>query len=122
MLCPALVTDPSGGLQFARVAWLGKGGFAAVWSVEQTRTAQRFALKVVNKATLDESPSARRKLVQEIDLHAPLRHRCGACRAGGTHAACLCRSCGAQAAARVLLRGSVAVSPRVASRAVPPPT
>ena len=71
VVCPPRLND--GETQLVRGAWLGKGGFAAVWAVQQPASGAHYALKVVNKATLDAA--ARRKLVSEIELHTPLRHR-----------------------------------------------
>jgi serine/threonine protein kinase len=57
-----------------RTAWLGKGGFAAVYAVLEPASGSQYALKVINKATLDHG--SRRKLASEVELHTPLRHPC----------------------------------------------
>ncbi|KAK4684394.1 hypothetical protein P7C73_g5784, partial [Tremellales sp. Uapishka_1] len=69
---PLTIKDKERGYQYARVGFLGEGGFARVYEVQNQR-AQRKAVKVVNKASI-KSKRNKTKLWAEIKLHQMLQH------------------------------------------------
>ncbi|KIM34660.1 hypothetical protein M413DRAFT_33120 [Hebeloma cylindrosporum] len=69
---PKIITDKSGRLQFSRVGFLGEGGFARVYEVQDVRGA-RLACKVVTKSSL-KTKKAKTKLYAEIKIHRSLQH------------------------------------------------
>ncbi|KAL0959806.1 hypothetical protein HGRIS_011487 [Hohenbuehelia grisea] len=69
---PKVIVDPNGRVQFHRVGFLGEGGFARVYEV-QDRRGNRLACKVVSKGSL-KTKKAKTKLWAEIKIHRSLDH------------------------------------------------
>ena len=53
---------------------LGKGGFATVYSCEDIKTYEKYALKMINKELFKKHPEIRNKLFTEINIHRDLDH------------------------------------------------
>ncbi|XP_021966637.1 serine/threonine-protein kinase PLK1 [Folsomia candida] len=70
---PTVIRDVSTGNAYARGKLLGKGGFARCFEVQQSKTRQVVACKIVNKELLIK-PHQRDKMIQEITIHRKLRH------------------------------------------------
>ncbi|KAG2008894.1 AGC/Akt protein kinase [Coprinopsis cinerea AmutBmut pab1-1] len=69
---PKVISDKAGRLQFNRVGFLGEGGFARVYEVQDPR-GSRLACKVVTKSAL-KTKKAKTKLYAEIKIHRSLDH------------------------------------------------
>ncbi|TFY80501.1 hypothetical protein EWM64_g3515 [Hericium alpestre] len=69
---PQIITDATKAMQFRRVGFLGEGGFARVYEVEDARSL-RYACKVVTKSSL-KTKKAKTKLYAEIKIHRSLEH------------------------------------------------
>lgn len=69
---PPVITDNLRAIQFRRTGFLGEGGFARVYEVQDTRGA-RYACKVVTKSSL-KTKKAKTKLYAEIKIHRALEH------------------------------------------------
>ncbi|TFY65776.1 hypothetical protein EVG20_g5313 [Dentipellis fragilis] len=69
---PQTIVDTSRAIQFHRVGFLGEGGFARVYEVEDNR-GLRYACKVVTKSSL-KTKKAKTKLYAEIKIHRALEH------------------------------------------------
>ncbi|KAI0641308.1 Pkinase-domain-containing protein [Trametes meyenii] len=70
---PKVITDKTGTLELIRVGMLGEGGFARVYEVQDHRTRNRSACKVVTKSSL-KTKKAKTKLYAEIKIHKSLEH------------------------------------------------
>ncbi|TDL22776.1 Pkinase-domain-containing protein [Rickenella mellea] len=69
---PQIIRDGGRNLSFNRVGFLGEGGFARVYEVEDAR-GTRLAIKVVTKNSL-KTKKAKTKLYAEIKIHRSLQH------------------------------------------------
>ncbi|KAJ3987839.1 kinase-like domain-containing protein [Lentinula detonsa] len=69
---PSIIRDKRGHFQFQRVGFLGEGGFARVYEVEDTR-GTRVACKVVTESSLT-TKKTKTKLYAEIRIHGSLTH------------------------------------------------
>ncbi|KAJ2915776.1 hypothetical protein MD484_g4652, partial [Candolleomyces efflorescens] len=69
---PKVISDKGGRLFFNRVGFLGEGGFARVYEVQDPR-GTRLACKVVTKSAL-KTKKAKTKLYAEIKIHRSLDH------------------------------------------------
>ncbi|RXK34972.1 PLK/PLK1 protein kinase [Tremella mesenterica] len=69
---PQIIHDRTRGVFYTRVGFLGEGGFARVYEV-QDRHGQRKAVKVVSKAAV-RTKKNKTKLWAEIKLHQMLNH------------------------------------------------
>ncbi|TFK73378.1 Pkinase-domain-containing protein [Pluteus cervinus] len=69
---PKVICDYTGKLQFNRIGFLGEGGFARVYEVQDPR-GTRLACKVVTKTSL-KTKKAKTKLYAEIKIHRSLEH------------------------------------------------
>ncbi|KAF6742775.1 kinase-like domain-containing protein [Ephemerocybe angulata] len=69
---PKVITDTRGRMQFNRVGFLGEGGFARVYEVQDPK-GNRLACKVVTKSAL-KTKKAKTKLYAEIKIHRSLSH------------------------------------------------
>ncbi|KAF6764483.1 other/PLK protein kinase [Ephemerocybe angulata] len=69
---PKVITDTRGRMQFNRVGFLGEGGFARVYEVQDPK-GHRLACKVVTKSAL-KTKKAKTKLYAEIKIHRSLSH------------------------------------------------
>eukprot|EP00756_Hemistasia_phaeocysticola_P018354 Hpha_TRINITY_DN15587_c1_g6::TRINITY_DN15587_c1_g6_i1::g.108459::m.108459/K06631/PLK1; polo-like kinase 1 len=58
---------------WSRGKLLGKGGFAKCYELKDPETEERFAVKVIEKKSL-EKPKTLRKLQSEIRIHRSIRH------------------------------------------------
>ena len=59
--------------RYRRGRYLGKGGFAKVYAFQSLNSGREYACKVIPKASLIKE-SARRKLMNEIDIHRSIVH------------------------------------------------
>ena len=59
--------------RYRRGRYLGKGGFAKVYAFQSLNSGREYACKVIPKASLIKE-SARRKLMNEIDIHRSIAH------------------------------------------------
>ena len=59
--------------RYRRGRYLGKGGFAKVYAFQSLNSGREYACKVIPKASLIKE-SARRKLMNEIDIHRSITH------------------------------------------------
>lgn len=57
--------------KYYQKSFLGSGAFARVFEIEQHKTGELFAAKVVDKSNL-EKHTAQKKLLREIELHLHL--------------------------------------------------
>ncbi|EJC98313.1 Pkinase-domain-containing protein [Fomitiporia mediterranea MF3/22] len=69
---PQVIRDTAHAVSYSRVGFLGEGGFARVYEV-QDRKGQRQAIKVVTKDSL-KTKKAKTKLYAEIKIHRSLKH------------------------------------------------
>ncbi|KAJ3777786.1 kinase-like domain-containing protein [Lentinula raphanica] len=69
---PSIIRDRRGQFQFQRVGFLGEGGFARVYEVEDLR-GTRVACKVVTESSLT-TKKTKTKLYAEIRIHGSLSH------------------------------------------------
>ncbi|KXN83099.1 Cell cycle serine/threonine-protein kinase CDC5/MSD2 [Leucoagaricus sp. SymC.cos] len=69
---PKVIVDRHSRFQFTRVGFLGEGGFARVFEVEDPRH-NRLACKVITKTSL-KTKKAKTKLWAEIKIHRSLEH------------------------------------------------
>ncbi|KAI5122621.1 hypothetical protein M0805_008710 [Coniferiporia weirii] len=69
---PQVIRDNTHSVSYSRVGFLGEGGFARVYEV-QDRTGLRQAIKVVTKDSL-KTKKAKTKLYAEIKIHRSLHH------------------------------------------------
>ncbi|OCF44225.1 PLK/PLK1 protein kinase [Kwoniella heveanensis CBS 569] len=69
---PLTIKDRERGCSYSRVGFLGEGGFARVYEVQDQRATRR-AVKVVNKASI-KTKKNKTKLWAEIKLHQMLTH------------------------------------------------
>ncbi|WVQ94034.1 hypothetical protein IAU59_001112 [Kwoniella sp. CBS 9459] len=69
---PLTIKDRERGCSYSRVGFLGEGGFARVYEVQDQRATRR-AVKVVNKASI-KTKKNKTKLWAEIKLHQMLAH------------------------------------------------
>uniref|UniRef100_A0A1I7XQ07 Serine/threonine-protein kinase PLK n=1 Tax=Heterorhabditis bacteriophora TaxID=37862 RepID=A0A1I7XQ07_HETBA len=67
------ISDEIGHEEFYIESYLGKGGFAECFSVKSSRFKERFALKIVDKAKLNDPYQT--KMRREINLHKSVSHR-----------------------------------------------
>ncbi|KAI8577081.1 hypothetical protein K450DRAFT_253565 [Umbelopsis ramanniana AG] len=71
-IVPENIYDRRSGETYKKLRYLGEGGFAICYEVENSRQ-QRYALKVVSKTTLRE-PKIKTKFLAEINIHRSLKH------------------------------------------------
>lgn len=69
---PLKIRDRDRGYEYMRVGFLGEGGFARVYEVQDQRASRR-AVKVVSKASI-KTKKNKTKLWAEIKLHQMLAH------------------------------------------------
>ncbi|THH04397.1 hypothetical protein EW145_g5554 [Phellinidium pouzarii] len=69
---PQVIRDNTHSASYSRVGFLGEGGFARVYEV-QDKTGLRQAIKVVTKDSL-KTKKAKTKLYAEIKIHRSLQH------------------------------------------------
>ncbi|KAL5522527.1 hypothetical protein ACEPAG_8543 [Sanghuangporus baumii] len=69
---PQVIRDRAHAMSYSRVGFLGEGGFARVYEV-QDRNGVRQAIKVVTKKSL-QTRKAKTKLYAEIKIHRSLQH------------------------------------------------
>ena len=71
------IFDAKGNLKAVKIyiqgPFLGKGGFARVYSIQEVKTEEIFAAKQVRKSNL-EKRNSQKKLMQEIRVHENLNH------------------------------------------------
>lgn len=70
---PGIINDKKSGKQYVRGRLLGEGGFAVCYEVFDD-DHQRFAVKVICKASL-KNEKQKQKLLAEIRIHQAMRHR-----------------------------------------------
>jgi len=70
---PELITDPGSRKRYKRGKFMGKGGFARCYELQDLETEQVFAGKIVPKSLLQKQHS-KEKMTQEIAIHKTLKH------------------------------------------------
>ncbi|KAG2183842.1 hypothetical protein INT44_008853 [Umbelopsis vinacea] len=71
-IVPEYIYDKRSGATYKKLRYLGEGGFAICYEVENSRK-QKYALKVVAKKSLRE-PKIKTKFLAEINIHRSLKH------------------------------------------------
>nr|XP_019014240.1 PLK/PLK1 protein kinase [Kwoniella pini CBS 10737]OCF53021.1 PLK/PLK1 protein kinase [Kwoniella pini CBS 10737] len=69
---PLVIKDSGKGVQYDRVGFLGEGGFARVYEIQDYRN-RRKAIKVINRKSI-QTKKNKTKLWAEIKLHQMLQH------------------------------------------------
>src|SRR5690348_18405118 len=70
---PDVIFDKTKNKSYTRLRFLGKGGFARCYEVEDRVTKEVLACKIVSKSLLIKSHQ-REKMAQEISIHRDLKH------------------------------------------------
>lgn len=71
---PELVADPSSGKRYMKGRFLGKGGFAKCYELQDVDTREIFAGKIVSK-TLLVKQHQKDKMTQEISIHRQVAYK-----------------------------------------------
>ncbi|KAL3841606.1 hypothetical protein ACJMK2_019723 [Sinanodonta woodiana] len=71
---PDLVVNPSNGKRYMKGRFLGKGGFARCYELQDLETKEIFAGKIVSKSVLVKQHQ-KDKMTQEISIHRSVCHK-----------------------------------------------
>ncbi|KAJ0181335.1 hypothetical protein K1T71_003420 [Dendrolimus kikuchii] len=71
---PEIIHDPQTNSTYQRLRFFGKGGFARCYEMQDIKTNQVWAGKIVSKKLMVKS-SQKEKMAQEISIHRSLQHK-----------------------------------------------